>query len=312
MGMFALLILNCGCSPERLSRTFFAADTVCTITLFNSSGDTLDSAVNTCNELFTMFDRYNTDSALFELNKNSYLKNAPNELTDIIKTALEYSRQSNGLFDPTICAVSSLWNFKGTSLPDPKKIRSAIKSVDYKNCVLNNDNITLNNNAKIDLGAIAKGYVADKVADQLLNDGVNEAILNLGGNVTVIGNNNGQKYSIGIKKPFAEDNITTVKVKNKSVVTSGIYQRYISYNGEYYHHLLDPDTGMPMQNDLNSVTIIANSATEADALSTICFLLGKTKGLNFINSLENTEAVFIDRSNSLYFSNGLTQTGICE
>lgn len=150
--------------------------------------------------------------------------------------------------------------------------------------------------AGIDLGAIAKGYIADQVKTYLKKQGIKHAIINLGGNVDVIGTKpDGSKYNIGIQKPFDESGeaITSVQLKDQTVVTSGIYERYFKKNGKLYHHILDPRTGYPCENNLYSVSIITDSSTKADALSTTCFLLGYEKGMELIQSMDGVEAIFI-------------------
>ena len=132
------------------------------------------------------------------------------------------------------------------------------------------------------------------------------AIINLGGNVLTIGTKtDGSDYNIGIQKPFDKSGqpITSVKVSDKSVVTTGTYQRYFEKNNKIYHHIIDPTTGYPCENNLSSVTIITNSSLTADALSTTCFLLGYEDGMKLVNLLDNVDAVFITNDNKIHYSN---------
>ena len=131
------------------------------------------------------------------------------------------------------------------------------------------------------------------------------AMINLGGNVLAMGSKlDGSDYNIGIQKPFDEtgEPITSVKISDKSVVTSGIYQRYFKADGKIYHHILDPNTGYPCENNLYSVTILTDSSLTADALSTTCFLLGYDRGMKLINQLDNVDAVFITNDNQIHYS----------
>lgn len=178
--------------------------------------------------------------------------------------------------------------------------------MDYKNILIKDNTIQLlDPYASIDVGAIAKGYIADKLKDYLKDHGIRHALINLGGNVLAMGKKlDGSEYNIGIQKPFDQtgEPITSIRLSDKSVVTSGTYQRYFESEGKMYHHILDPHTGYPCENNLHSVTIITNSSLTADALSTTCFLLGYDKGLRLINQLDNVDAVFITKDNEIHYS----------
>ena len=167
------------------------------------------------------------------------------------------------------------------------------------------EKISLKSGAQLELGAIAKGYVAKQLNDYLKAQGVTSAIINLGGNVTLVGDDDGEIFSVGIQNPTGQEVIATVLAEDCSVVTSGTYQRSFEKDGVLYHHLLDSKTGMPVNNLLSSVTIISKSATDADILSTLCFLLGLEEGIKYVDSLPQTEAVFIDKSNTLHLTKGL-------
>ena len=178
--------------------------------------------------------------------------------------------------------------------------------MNYENIIIRDNTVKLADpQAGIDLGAIAKGYIADRIKDYLEEEGVRHAMINLGGNVLAMGSKlDGSDYNIGIQKPFDEtgEPITSVKISDKSVVTSGIYQRYFKADGKIYHHILDPNTGYPCENNLYSVTILTDSSLTADALSTTCFLLGYDRGMKLINQLDNVDAVFITNDNQIHYS----------
>ena len=307
---FAIILclsLVTSCKDSALSRTFFAADTICTITLYDGNEAALDGAVELCNSLVKTFDANSEDSPLYRLNTEKVLEDPDEDLYILIKKATEYAKRSDGVFDPTVRAFTELWDFNSNILPDGTALETAAQKVGYKNISVTKEKITLLGDTKLELGAIAKGYISDKVYNYLKEQGVTSAIINLGGNVSLLGNNNGEKISVGIQKPFSDDIIVTVYTEDTSVVTSGIYQRYIEKDNIIYHHLLNSKTGWPEQNDLASVTIISKSGTDADALSTLCFLLGKEKGMKYIEDLQDTEAVFVDRDNNIYLTSGLMQ-----
>ena len=223
------------------------------------------------------------------------------ETAQLIETALDYSARSDGAFDITIAPLLDLWNFKpeqheGT-VPDADQIQEALSHVDYKKVQLDGATVTLlDPQASIDLGGIAKGYIADRLRDYLISEGYDSALINLGGNILTVGAKpDGSAFRVGIRKPFSEsgEQLETVACKDRSVVTSGTYERYFEQDGKRYHHILSPSDGYPVENGLASVTILSPSSTDADALSTACFVLGPEKGLELIESLDGIEALFV-------------------
>lgn len=161
---------------------------------------------------------------------------------------------------------------------------------------------------QLDLGGIAKGFIADKMKEYLQDQGISSAIINLGGNVLTIGSRpNGEAFNVGIQKPFSDDGTAacTVKSQGSSIVTSGTYQRYFEKDGRIFHHILNLTTGYPEDNDLSSVTIISDKSTDGDALSTTCFLLGEDKARKLLSSLGNSEAIFIDTKGNITYTDGL-------
>lgn len=266
----------------------------------------LSECESLCQKYDKLFSRTNPDSDVSRINqsKGNSVSVSP-ETIDLIKKGIEYGDLSKGAFDITIASVSSLWDFHEDSakMPDKKSALEAISHIDYHNIVVDQHTITLlDPDASIDLGGIAKGYIADQIASYLKDNGVTHAIINLGGNVLTIGAKpDGSPFHIGIQKPFepSGEPITSIDIQDKSVVTTGIYERYFKKNDVIYHHVLDPKTGFPCNNSLASVTIITDSSLDADALSTTCYLLGLEEGMKLIHSLENTEAVFITLDNEI-------------
>ena len=173
---------------------------------------------------------------------------------------------------------------------------------------LNGDRISLPAGTQIDPGAIAKGYIADLLKEFLQENGVESAIIDLGGNVLCIsGRPDGTPFRIGVRRPFsdASDSMVILEVDGRSVVTSGVYERYFEEDGVLYHHLLDPETGYPCDSGLLSVTILSDSSAEGDALSTACFVLGLEKGMELAVSA-GVEAIFIDENYELHFTPGFS------
>lgn len=309
----ALLIFSGCSSKEPISQSGFYFDTAITVTLYDSSQE---EALSHCFELAGLYESY--FSAKMEGSDISRINASPGtpvqvheETIDLIKKGIAYSKLSEGKFDITIGKLSSLWDFKaGTpSMPDARETAAAAAAVDYRNVTVSGDKVTLENpGAAIDLGGIAKGYIADKMKEYLLSEGITSGLVNLGGNVLTVGSKpDGSPYTIGIQKPFDDTgaSVAAIKVTGQSVVTSGIYERYFEKDGIYYHHILDTKTGYPYQNGLASVSVICQDSADGDGLSTSCFALGLEKGMELIESLEDTEAIFITQDYKLHCSSGI-------
>lgn len=306
-----LSITSCsGLSRQPLTYTGVALDTVISIQIYDSRDESLLEHCQTmCEEYEAKFSRTIETSEVSQINAAG---GAPMEVSKdtvtLIKKGIYYGDMSDGAFDITIGSVSSLWDFKTDepAVPSQEAIAEAVKHVDYTKIKIDGNTVRLlDSAAKLDLGAIAKGYIADRIKDYLKDEGVRHALINLGGNVLAIGGKtDGSSFNIGIQRPFDADGepITSVSLKDKSVVTSGTYQRYFEKDGILYHHILNPATGNPCNNGLSSVTIITDSSLTADALSTTCFLLGPEEGMKLINQLDNVDAIFINTNNEISYS----------
>lgn len=297
-----------------ISVTSIKLNTVIKITIYDSS-DTqlLQNSLDLCDKYENILSRTKESSELYQLNHGTLPKTGNSfhlseECADVISKGLEYSRLSDGAFDITIGPVSSLWDFQSADkqVPSKSEIQSALPKVDYTSVSLEGQEFCfLKDGMELDLGAISKGYIADKIKEYLVSEGVTSAIIDLGGNVLCIGcHPDGTPFEAGIQKPFAERNetILTIPIEDCSLVTSGVYERYFEQNGKLYHHLLNPSTGYPYDNGLLSVTILSDKSVDGDGLSTACFALGLEKGLALINSFPDTEAVFITDDYQLHYS----------
>lgn len=297
---FVLLML-CGCVQQENNDTRFLLDTVVTLTA-NCDSATLDGAFALCEDYEKLLSRTIKDSDVYNLNNSDDFTDVSEHTQKIIEKAVYYGDLSGGKFDITIYPVSSLWDFNNEVIPTRDEIAAALKNVDYQSIEISDLGVNLNGK-KIDLGGIAKGYIADRLCEYFKENDVTEGIINLGGNVVVFGE---RDYTVGIKKPFAEGELAaSVKVRNKTIVTSGTYERYIPSDIMLYHHILDPKTGYACETDLCSATIISNSSIDADSLSTICILLGLDKAKELIENTADTEAIFIDNNNNLHYTSGL-------
>ena len=296
----------------KISKSDFVLNTVATITLYDCTNQTLiDECFDLCRKYESLFSRTDENSEIYKLNSRE-ISEVSDETAEVISKGLEYGDISGGEFDITIEPFSSLWNFTGDSpsVPSADAIAEAKSHVDYKAVTVLGKTVAFANDyTRIDLGAIAKGYIADKVKELLVSRGVKKAIINLGGNVLCIGGKTDTSgFEVGIQYPFGEGSIASVDVRDLSVVTSGTYERYFKENGKLYYHILNPKTGYPYESNLLSVSIIGPNSCTCDALSTTCFALGKTAGMELIESMDGYYAIFITDDYKLYFTKGAQET----
>ena len=315
LAVLIALMLMCGCanaqSTKPLARQDFMLDTVISISLYDNQDDAiLDGAFALCEEYEQLFSRTISTSDVYRINHSD---GAPVEVADataeLLCIALEYARLSGGAFDPTIEPLVTLWDIMADEphVPDAGAISAALARVDWTKVSVDGNVVTLRAGMGLDLGGIAKGYIADKLREYLSENGVDSALINLGGNVLTLGGKpDGSNFTIGVQKPFGQnsDILGACRLKGMSVVTSGIYERYFVENDRLYHHILDTKTGYPVENELYSVTIISPTSTDGDALSTICFALGSEDGMALIETLDGIECVYCLSDGTLLFSSG--------
>lgn len=305
---------------EPLVKNGFYFNTIIAIQL-NDSQD--ESLIDTCFDMANTYEHYFSrtlkGSDIYNINHaNGAPVEVHDETAELIRYGIAFGDLSGGVFDISIGALTDLWdipNNNGT-IPAQSQIDAALATVDYRQITVDGNTVTLGNpDAALDLGGIAKGYVADRMREYLNANGACEGFINLGGNVLTLGQKaNDEPYHIGIRKPFGEDGetITAVDVTDRSIVTSGRYERYFEKDGHIYHHILDPKNGYPYDNGLNGVTILSDSSMAGDALSTICFALGQEKGTEFLSSMPSNDflnpilaaettlqAIFIDENNEM-------------
>lgn len=299
---------------EPITATAFKLNTVVKVTIYDSQDEKiLQDALALCDKYEKIFSRTRTDSEIYLLNEGKLPQEdgyyiLSEECAELIGKGLYYSELSGGAFDITIEPLSSLWDFTSgeKQIPDPQTLVEAQKHVGYEKVELKGNKIRFQEDGMgLELGAIAKGYIADKIKEFLISEGVESAVIDLGGNVLCIGARpDGEAFRVGIQKPFADRNetVATAGIRDRSVVSSGIYERYFEKDGKLYHHILNPKSGYPYENGLTAVTILSDESVDGDGLSTVCFALGLEKGLELINSLPDTQAVFITEDGELHYS----------
>lgn len=317
---------------QPISISSIKLNTAIQITIYDSQDKSLlDDCLALCDRYELIFSRTNENSELYKLNHRKDTSDKdPNadeqtipypisgtadtwhiseDLASLLSQGLSITRESDGAFDIAIAPLTSLWDFaaEDPKVPDDAAIQKALPLCSSDGVTIDGQDITLpSDDIQFDVGAIAKGYIADRMKDLLVKKGVKSAIINLGGNVLCIGSKpDGTPFKIGIQKPFADRNETeaVMDITGKSVVSSGIYERCFKQGGKLYHHILNPQTGYPYENGLISVTIISDQSVDGDALSTTCFALGLEDGLKFAEK-KGVQAVFITEDYELHYTDG--------
>ena len=224
-----------------------------------------------------MFSVGNADSDVTKINENGSGE-VSEETAFIMDRAMQVSEKTNGAFDITIYPLMELWGFttKNYRVPESSEIAEALKGVSYTNVSVKGKQVALTGGSSIDLGGIAKGYTSSRVIQIMKDYGIEHAIVNLGGNVQVLGTKtDGSDWRVAIQNPASENSyLGILSTTDKAVITSGGYERYFEQDGQVYHHIIDTQTGYPSDSDLTSVTIVYSDGTTADALSTALFAMG--------------------------------------
>lgn len=312
--LLVISLTSCGFfnekTTQKITKTDFLLDTVVSVTVYSEAdSEAVDECLSMCAEYEKIFSRTDPESELYALNAAGSMS-VSDELLELIETALYYCELSDGRFDITMGAVSEMYGFSSgsPSLPDAEAIAEKLSHTGYEKILVDGNTVTLTDpEAVIDLGAIAKGYIADQLAELLAEKGVQSAIIDLGGNILCLGSKpDGSDFAVGIQYPYRSNNIiiTSAKLSDMSVVTSGVYQRYFEKDGITYHHILDPDTGYSVDNGLLSVSILSENSVDCDGLSTTVFSMGLDDGLELINSLDGVWAVFITEDMDIIYSDG--------
>ncbi|MBV1758895.1 MAG: FAD:protein FMN transferase [Dethiosulfatibacter sp.] len=325
--LISVLMSGCSVKPNettvnpanydlKVSKNAFLLNTFNTITLFGTEDSSYFEAIyDEVSRLESILSVHIEGSEVALINENAGIQpvKVSQETFDVIEKSIEYAVLSEGLFDITIGPLVSLWGIGTESyrLPDQTEIDAAVDLIDYRKIILNYEDSTVylsEKNMSIDLGAIAKGYIADKAAEKMIELGLKSAIINFGGNVVLLGEKpDGSAFQVGIQEPDESRGgiVGTVTARDISLVTSGDYERYFVQDDVRYHHILDPYTGFPTDNNIKAVAIIANRSFDADALSTAVLLQGLEKGMAMIESLDGMEAVFITKEHEIYLSEGV-------
>lgn len=297
--LICVLMFSSCQSKKRQTLHTFAFDTVVNITSDVKDTDFVQEALKKCHDYEEIFSRTLEESELSLINKKEKTALSP-DMQKIIDFSLFVSDLSNGAFDITLTPLIELWNIKERTVPPSEsEIINVREKTGYKKISLSPFDIK---DTRLDLGAIAKGYVADCLISYFKENKADNIIIDLGGNVALIG-----EYSVGIRDPKSPGSLfAKFTLKDKSAVTSGAYQRYFEYEGVRYHHIIDPRTGECAQSGLSSVTVISPSSMQADALSTAIYVLGK-EGLSLCSQFPDTDAVLITDEGEIITTDGFKE-----
>lgn len=319
VAMVLALFITCGCGADQVTtRSDFALDTVVSITIYGQKDDALLNApFEVIYDLNNRLDAFSTESEIGQINAaaGQSAVEVSEDTFQLISTALTYSDITEGAFDISAGPLVDLWGIGEPEIreaPDADSVAQARASVNYHGVVLNPDDLSVyltSPGMKLNLGAVAKGYIGEAVKAALVDEGVTHAIVNLGGNVVLIGGKtNRESFSVGVEDPCDPEGapIGVLKLKDKAVVTSGDYQRYFTdANGKRYHHILDATTGYPAEGDLHQVTVVCDDSGQADALSTSLFLMGSTAAQDYIDATDGVEGILVTTEKQVIVSKGL-------
>lgn len=272
-------------TAKEASGTGVYFDTVVDIRIVDPNADELlQGCFDLCEEAEKTLSAHRKDSELYLLNHRSeQTVEVSEELAECIACGIEYGELSDGKFDITILPLREIWDFESEDpeVPSEEEIKDALKKVDYRKVHADGREITFDDpETQIDLGGIAKGYISRTLKEWLEEQGCTSALINLGGNVSVLGTKpDGSDWKVGIQEPFADRGtvLEVVGISSGCVISSGTYERYFEQDGKTYHHILDPATGWPVETELQQASVVGEDDVLCDAFSTICILTGREK-----------------------------------
>lgn len=317
--ILTILTTLIACSKEadmtEESLSFFAMDTYMSL---SATGDEPDAVLLECEEMVLLIEeeisRTDENSDIYILNhSNGEAVTVSDMVYEILTIAVTCAEQTNGAFDPTICAITDLWGIgtEDARVPSEEEISNALATVSYENILLLEDNqVQLLNGAQVDLGAVGKGYAADILIEIYENHNIVRGVISLAGNIYVYGEKeSGDFWSVGIIDPDNVDEISiALQTTQNSVVTTGAYERYFEEDGIIYHHIFDSASGYPTDEDIKSVTVISEHSTLADIYATALFAMGYEDAISFVEAHDEIDVIIIRDNDFVYYSEGLAVT----
>lgn len=304
-------------AQENFKRTLILMGSRFDITVVASNekegNEYIDSAIFEIARIEKLISSWDVNSETSLINKLSGIKpiKVDKELFDLIERSIAISKLTNGAFDISYASMDRIWNYDGTmrEMPSEEKISSSIKKVGYQNIIIDKEAQTVFlklKGMKIGFGAIGKGYAADKAKALLIEKGVKAGIINASGDLNAWGKQaNGRDWMVAITNPLNKNKVFSwLPINDSAIVTSGNYEKFISFNGIRYSHIIDPRTGYP-STGIISTSIMTSNAELADAISTSVFVMGVETGLDFINQLKGVDCIIIDEQNKIHTSNNI-------
>lgn len=316
LGLAVCFIAFTSCSGKTLknepqSKSFFAMDTYMTITAYGENAETaLNQAEERVKELEKIWSVTDENSEIYAVNHSDGAAVAvSNETAELLDYSLRISDLTNGALDCTMYPVLTAWGFTTSNynIPTDTELANLLKNTGYEKVKLNGNSIAIPEDMQIDLGAVGKGYTGDLIVDILQENGIESALLDLGGNIQTIGTKpDGTDWKLGLRSPFDEGSFATLEVSDCAVITSGGYERYfVGEDGETYWHILDPETGKPAHSGLISVTIVGKEGRLCDALSTSLFVMGLDKATELWKQYDDFEMVLVTENGEIYVTEGV-------
>ena len=318
--LFIVLMSLASCQPQAhdIRETRFLLGTIVDITVYGEDDDAMlravQQAVEAMQKVEEKFSTHgsaaNSVTAFNQAGSGQEIK-LDEEVNQLLRQSLDIHRQTSGAFDPTLGRLNRLWGFSSDTRPtkplNESTVRLGLSLSGVKHLEQINANVWSKDIAglELDFGAIAKGYAIDKAVEALKLQGVNHAVVNAGGDIRTVGDHGGKPWKIAVRHPRLKVPLGWLEVKRDiSIVTSGDYERFFDFEGKRYHHILNPHTGYPAM--LNqSITVVANDAALADALSTAIFVLSYEEGIGIIENSPGVEAIWVDRDMQLHLSSGM-------
>lgn len=311
--IFILLFTACSSekAPTESSREFFAMDTYIKLTAYGERAEhALETAEQRFTELETLWSVTDKNSEIYAINHSGGEPvTVSADTADLISYSLEIARETH-TFEPTIYPVLTAWGFTTgeNRVPSDEEIQTLLKKVGSENAAVEGNSVRLENGAQLDLGAIGKGAAGDEIVSILKENGINSALLDIGGNIQLIGQKSGTDWRLGIRNPFGEGTAGVLEISDTAVVTSGNYERFFTdENGNTCGHIIDPATGYPADSGLASATIVASEGKRADALSTAVFIMGLEKAAEYWHENRDFEMILISQDGEIHLTEGLAE-----
>ncbi|MVX64688.1 FAD:protein FMN transferase [Clostridium chromiireducens] len=284
----------------------------------NKAQMAIDKAIERLNEIDDRMSAFKESSDISKVNLSAgtMAEKVNSDTYFVVKKAIEYSEILEGTFDPTIRPLVTLWSIgtKEEKIPEKSQIEKTLKLVNYNDVIFDEENNSImlkNNNQALDVGGIAKGFAADEVRDIFYQHNIKSALIDLGGNIFALGSKeDGSDWKVGIQNPFKSrgEYVGILSVKNKSIVTSGNYERYFMKDRKRFHHIIDPKTGYPSESKIISATIISDNSIDGDGLSTGVYMIGIDKAMKIIEAIEGIDAIFITEDKKIYKTSGIDES----